>query len=328
MPGIHPEYAAGPSRSRISEANLGTLLAMSSPPRAVPDRALVDRVYQVVGSHPVAWEPVTRGWTTAQRWVARLQDGSSVFVKAAVDEDSADWLRTEHHNYSAIVGPWMPSMLGWEELDGPFPILILEDLSSAHWPPPWDESLIDRVLATLTDLHDTDAPPGTPTLDNLVGEDLRQGWARVLDDPRPFLALGLCSHRWLEEALPELLAVVQDMDLSGDDLLHCDVRSDNLCFEGSRTLLVDWNWVCLGNGKFDVAAWLPSLHWEGGPEPGSLLSGETEIVAALAGYLASRAGLEPPWPGSRVREIQLTQLKAALPWAAKELELPPLGEGL
>jgi Phosphotransferase enzyme family len=296
---------------------------MSSPAGAAPDRALVDRVHQVVGSHPVAWEPVTRGWTAAERWVVRLADGGSIFVKAAADEASADWLRTEHHNYEEIGGPWMPAMTGWEELDGPFPVLILEDLSHALWPPPWSPDQIDRVLQTLTAIHGTDPPRSTPTMESLMGSDLRQGWAEVLDDPRPFLTLGLCSHRWLDDALPELLALVQDVDLSGDQLLHGDVRSDNICFDGNRTLLVDWNWACVGNGKVDLAAWLPSLHDEGGPEPWTLLPGEAEIVTALAGYWAWKAGLEPPWPGSQVREIQLSQLKVALPWAARELDLPP-----
>jgi hypothetical protein len=36
------------------------------------------------------------------------------------------------------------------------------------------------------------------------------------------------------------------------------VRSDNLCFVDGRTVLVDWNLACTGDGCFDVAFWLPA----------------------------------------------------------------------
>lgn len=45
----------------------------------------------------------------------------------------------------------------------------------------------------------------------------------------------------------------------------------------------------------------------------------------MCGYFASKAGLEPPGPGSLVREIQLIQLRLALPWVAGLLAFPPPG---
>jgi thiamine kinase-like enzyme len=41
--------------------------------------------------------------------------------------------------------------------------------------------------------------------------------------------------------------------LAGKDLLHIDLRSDNICFAGDRTLLIDWNLACHGNGLLDLA---------------------------------------------------------------------------
>jgi hypothetical protein len=73
----------------------------------------------------------------------------------------------------------------------------------------------------------------------------------------------------------------------------------------------------------DIAVWLPSLRLEGGPEPDEILSHEPALTALIAGYFAARAGLDPPWEGSRVRDIQLAQLRIALPWAARSLDLPP-----
>jgi Ser/Thr protein kinase RdoA (MazF antagonist) len=111
--------------------------------------------------------------------------------------------------------------------------------------------------------------------------------------------------------------------LDGDALLHFDVRSDNLCFSGERTLLVDWNLACIGNARFDIAFWLPSLRLEDGPEPWEVLPGAGAIAAAVAGFFAARAGLAAPAGAPTVREFQRAQLEIALVWAARELGLPP-----
>jgi aminoglycoside phosphotransferase (APT) family kinase protein len=107
-------------------------------------------------------------------------------------------------------------------------------------------------------------------------------------------------------------------------VLHFDVRSDNLCFVGDRVVLVDWNLACVGNGRFDVAFWLPSLKLEGGPDPWHVLPDAGPLAAAVAGFFAARAGLPRPPGAPTVREFQLAQLRVALPWAARELGLEPL----
>jgi Ser/Thr protein kinase RdoA (MazF antagonist) len=124
--------------------------------------------------------------------------------------------------------------------------------------------------------------------------------------------------------LATLINAERTIRLDGDALVHMDVRSDNLCFHGERTLLVDWNWARRGNPAFDRIAWLPSLHMEGGPPPWSLTLGEPEIIAAIAGYFASRAFLSPPEhpAGPAIRTLQRRQLESALPWAARALGLP------
>lgn len=114
------------------------------------------------------------------------------------------------------------------------------------------------------------------------------------------------------------METAQARRLAGDDILHLDIRNDNLCFTPDRTILVDWNWACVGNGEFDLASWLPSLHSEGGPPPESLLPDAPEMAAALSGFWAARAGL--PRPEAR-QTVLMSQLRAALPWAARALGL-------
>ena len=114
--------------------------------------------------------------------------------------------------------------------------------------------------------------------------------------------------------------------VDGDRLLHFDVRSDNLCFRDGRAVLIDWNFACVGEPVFDVAAWLPSLHAEGGPPPEQVLETSDEVAAIaslLAGYFGWR-GAHPGIPQApHVRPLQRRQASTALPWAARALGLPP-----
>ena len=74
----------------------------------------------------------------------------------------------------------------------------------------------------------------------------------------------------------------------------------------------------------DIACWLPSLHSEGGPPPEAILPDAPQWAATMSGFFAARAG-GPPIPNApRVREVQLNQLRSALPWAARALDLPTL----
>ena len=143
------------------------------------------------------------------------------------------------------------------------------------------------------------------------------------DDPEPLLSTGACSRDWLERALPELLRASEEVELDGHDLLHLDVRSDNLCLRDGRAVIVDWNLAHVGNPLLDIVAWLPSLKLEGGPDPWELVPDSQGFAALLAGFFASRAGLPPPLTAPRVREFQRRQAEIALPWAARELGLPP-----
>jgi aminoglycoside phosphotransferase (APT) family kinase protein len=231
------------------------------------------------------------GWTRAERWVIHLRNGASLFVKAATDENE----------------------------EGERPFLLLEDLSECAWPPPWTSQRIDAVLAALEAVRAASPPPSARSAEELHAT--LASWRQVAADPQPFLGLGLCTPEWLHGVLPDLIAAEDAARREGSELLHMDVRSDNVCFDGERANLVDWNHASVGEGAVDIAGWLPSLRAEGGPPPESLLPGRGDLAALFCGYWAARAGLPPPQPGSRVREVQLRQLHEALPWAIRELGL-------
>ena len=232
----------------------------------VLQEVLAERVVRSLGQRLLAWRPVTRGYTTASRLIVTCADGTSVFVKGATDTRTTAWLRTEYGVYSQVHASFLPTMRAWAD-DGSDPFLVLEDLTGAAWQAPWTMARISHVLDTLRQVAATRAFTGLSRLEERRSS--LSGWARVEREPQIFLRVDLCSAAWLGHSIKALMAAEASAELAGDDLVHGDVRSDNLCFFGKRVVLVDWNWACRGNGIIDVAGWLPSLHLEGGPLPGT-----------------------------------------------------------
>jgi aminoglycoside phosphotransferase (APT) family kinase protein len=272
---------------------------------------------------PVAWQPVKSGGygTNSAHWRVELADGQRAFVKVALDEIAAEWLRGEYRVYSAVEAAFIPELVGWH--DGEQTLLAIADLGDAYWPPPWTPEQIDAARAALDELHATPPPAGLPLLAD--EREWLNGWELVAADAEPLLSTGLCSRRWLELALPTLLETGRTCRLEGDAFLHLDVRSDNLCLRDGHAVLVDWNLAHVGNPLIDVVAWLPSLKLEDGPDPWELVPDSQGFATLMAGFFAGRAGLPPPPTAPRVREFQRRQAAVALVWAARELGLPPPG---
>jgi hypothetical protein len=279
-------------------------------------------VAAAAGAEPVRWDEVASGGYGINKghWRVELDDGRHAFAKVALDDDAADWIRDELRVYRHVRAPFMARLLGSH--DGDETLLLLEDLGGAHWPPPWREGDVDAVRATLADVAAAEPPADLRALESVRRR--LNGWIDVAEDPEPLLSTGLCSPAWLERALPVLVETGETCDLRGDSLLHLDVRSDNLCFDGERVVLVDWNLAAVGNSLLDTVAWLPSLRLEGGPPPWEILPETGGLSALVAGFFASRARLPPPPTAPRVRAFQRAQAEIALPWAARELGLPPI----
>ena len=285
-----------------------------------PSTNLDERVSAVLGSDVASLSRIqSRGYATSFHAIAELADGLRVFVKAGTEEVTSGFLREEIALYRSLEAPFLPAFYGAD--DGDLPFLVLEDLSDCFTAPPWTEAKIAAVLALIEQLRSTAPPPELPSAERYRA-DWAGRWEKVAADPEPFLALGLCSRRWLRDALPALSAAAQAAVLGGEVLVHIDIRSDNLAFVDGDARLVDWNWASAGQPDLDLACWLPSLHAEGGPPPESLMpEGGGELAAMLAGVWAAVAGLPPPPTAPSVRAVQLGQLRVVLPWAARELGL-------
>ena len=287
-----------------------------------------ERLARLLGADVVATEFVQgRGYTHTGRHRAVLGDGRSVFVKSAVDELSAGWLRLERIVYENVDALFLPRFLACDE-DGGLPVLVLEDLSDAYWPPPWRDGDVEAMRAALEDVAATSAPAGLTPI-HAWASDWAGRWAAVATDPEPFLSTRVASREWLDahlSAIQEAAAKAPVAD--GTSLLHLDVRSDNAALTDRGVLLVDWNWASRGNPLVDLVAWAPSLCLETGMRPEQVVEadGVGEIAALIAGVWARGVGLPPPPTAQpRVRELQLAQLRVMLPWACRSLGIPEPG---
>jgi phosphotransferase family enzyme len=275
----------------------------------------VARAERILDEEVVSWQRVARrGYSVNEHWVLEPAHGERVFVKVGHVAPSPDWVRSERRVLELVSGAFMPDLIGFE--DGDSPLLVLEYLTDGWWPPPWRENDVAAVQAALDEIAAAEVKGELPRLADAEWP----GWSDIAADPEPFLHLGIVSREWLDEALPALIEASAAAPLAGESLLHCDVRSDNLCIRRGRAILVDWNHARVGNPAFDLAFWLPSLRLEGGPPPDSF--GVDELACFVAGFFAAWAGRPKPGGAPTVREFQRAQLEVALPWACKALDLP------
>jgi hypothetical protein len=94
------------------------------------------RIAELAAMRVSAVEQVAgRGYTPAKRLLVTFEDGSTAFAKVAVNESTAEWLAVEHVVYSQVEGAFLPRFHGYDDAEPA--LLLLEDLSEAHWPPPW-----------------------------------------------------------------------------------------------------------------------------------------------------------------------------------------------
>jgi thiamine kinase-like enzyme len=283
----------------------------------------MSRIEKLIGESVEAYRPVHGGYTPAIRLLGKTTN-ASFFAKVGATALTSEFLRREIRVYNCITGEFMPNLVAWED-HASAPVLIIEDLSAHDWPPPWDDRRVDLVLAQIETMHTTKLQlESYEEVHSAPGS----SWQAVAADSKPFLSMGIADDQWLEAALPILIENEERCRTDGNSLTHWDLRSDNICITQSRAIFVDWNLACLSNPKLDLGFWLPSLEYEGGPKPERILSNAPEIAARVSGYFASRAGLPEISDAPQVRLVQRQQLKTALPWAVRVLELPPLKQTL
>ncbi|WP_157728118.1 phosphotransferase [Actinopolymorpha singaporensis] len=282
------------------------------------------RVERALDQPSTEWIKPDTGLSAAERYLVTLKDGSGVFVKAATDDETERWLRTEYLALRHAPERFTPQVVAWLDEHGKHPVLVVEDLGRAHWPAghegvDWRDGDIDRVLAAVAALSAVRAPDAfepTPRRPAYWPTLLGKG-----SDRAAFLDLGLCSVGWLTRAAAVLTDAEASLDDSGDSLVHGDLRSDNICVADDRVIFVDWSHASRGSAEHDLALLLPTLHLEGGPAPYDVLPKAGGWAAAGAALLARRVLDEPGTPDWLV-SVFVRLIAIDLAWAASCLGLP------
>jgi hypothetical protein len=284
---------------------------------------LIERVQKVVGQAVLSLRdvPGAGGYTPVLRRIAELEDGSTVFVKASIDDETTGWIQAERAAYELLGERSFLPRFGGGDDEG---LLVLEDLRHGYWPTPWREGDVGRVFALLDEIASAPVPSGTRRLTEMP-DVLPACWSEVSADPRAFLDLGACSPEWFESALQALVRAEDSATLDGESIVHYDVRSDNVCLLDDRAVLVDWNFLCHGNPEIDRVFFAQTVTVEGGPPPWEMHpEADPALVAAAAGFFAVRAPGPPIPTAPAVRGLQRAQLEVCLAWSARLLDLPPV----
>src|SRR5258708_10374593 len=149
---------------------------------ALPGTGLISRIERLIGAKVESYNPVSGGYTPAIRLLCRTST-TSFFAKIGVTPLTTQFLRREIRMYNSIRGAFLPTLLAFED-DETAPILLIEDLSTGYWPPPWDERRIDIVLGQVDIMHNT--PTSIESFAEAHG-DIGLNWQIVAADPTPFL---------------------------------------------------------------------------------------------------------------------------------------------
>jgi hypothetical protein len=262
--------------------------------------------------------PAQHGFTAAIRCVVELADGKRFFLKCATDLETQTWLRTERTMYShfeEMKATFAPQRLLWIEGEGApaFDAMVLEDVSACEVAPPWSAKQIESVLTTLQSVHKLPPPNDLPRL--AEAKPFTHAWREITASPHAALTQSVIDPSWWAQHGETLAALDGARILSGEALLHFDVRSDNMRFRNGQCLLFDWNWACVGNPRADCAAWLASLVMEGGVLPEAVLRASRDEIALFMGFLLHSA-TQPIIPKApTLREFQRKQALALKPIA-------------
>lgn len=275
-----------------------------------------DRIAALVGAGVHHVDEIGGGLTHSSVLRAHLVGGGSMVVKVATDARTADDIGFEHRILTTYELDCMPRVVGFSE--APPPMLVLEDLRDAHWPPPWPD--VAALFATIDDLEAVQAGVEVPPLRN----DRLPTWETVMANRDTVAKLGDVSQDWLERVAPVLGRSARRASVEGDNLVHADIWRANVCFTDRGVVLIDWAGAARGNSDFDRAITvldiyvttdlLPRHPWPSRPAMAS-------VIAALKCNAVT--GVIPEWLTEEWHATQVTGLPYALRWAAEEHGLPP-----
>ncbi|MBK6588089.1 MAG: hypothetical protein IPG22_07325 [Acidobacteria bacterium] len=160
-------------------------------------------------------------------------------------------------------------------------ILGLENLSSAEWNIKWTKHCVASVISRLDEVSRLKFPFKIPRLEHLVAD--FKSWNSIDSAGIEVLGTILGCSDWICDIEAFLRELSSAASFKGHEMVHFDVRIDNMCFRDGRLILIDWDWLSIGNPVLDILTLLPGVYLSGGPHPHDVIKEEYELVSWLAG---------------------------------------------
>lgn len=236
-----------------------------------------------------------QGFTSAYTGLINLLDGSQVFVKCAMDENTARWARKEIKAYKLLQEAgydFMPRLLAVNAEGTSFAI---QALLGYDFRPMWNDDKLHAIMRARKDLKalrylfEADADF---SMRKVVG--VQNRWPELRDEAALARAndilmrsQGVSVSSAVVERCDELM---QSWHVNQDTLVHDDLRADNFAYDPqTRTgKLIDWTWLCIGDDALDITSLCVGVAQTGYDVYGKYTSlfDEHAVVSTLGYWLA------------------------------------------
>jgi thiamine kinase-like enzyme len=263
-------------------------------------------------------KPATDGFSIAKRGVITLKGGQKCFVKIGTDDYTKQHANREIEIYkwlNAAAYAYAPRLLA--STDGGFAI---EDLSAYDFSTQWSQSKLSAVFAAIAALKKV---PHKNTNVRLKRLNISNGWQLLQKDERIFTRLveKLAEHNIAlnPKMLDKFVKKTDSFEKIGNDIIHGDIRGDNLAYDAAqqKVYLVDWNWCALGSTAFEYTPFLVNVQ-NNGFDVRRHYPEHIDPTCALfmAGFWLYHS-LEPIWEGGNpaLRDRQFQCGLIALEWS-------------
>jgi len=258
---------------------------------------------------------VDGGYTRATRGIIRQDDGTNIFIKQGVDDDTRRWAEKEIEVYRFLElnsYPHIPTLLSVNPDKTGFALSACLPEDGWKWQGGWNQQRLERTLEVMDALAAL-VPDGKflDLFSERVVSGSDEGWLPLLNSEE----LQLNLMRKVEKAGARVdikkESLKADFAFQYTHLVHNDIRADNCAWnEGqNRVCLVDWNWAQMGDRRIDVAATLVDVFYGGFDISPFYKRIDSSALHWLAGYWLKSASTPGP---EKVREFQLKSGLTAL----------------
>lgn len=281
------------------------------------------RILEAIGGPFISDAPAHGGFSAGYAGIVTTA-ARSAFVKACAAEwhsDSLRFLREEIFTIALLPSSISPTVVAAIDTEAGA-ALVLESIDGRHPGSPWTPEDLHAVAASMAHLAQTRAPSNMLRAEDRMvpgftrWSDIAES-AALLDDLPPAV----------RARLPELRRLELDFRaaVSGDTIVHQDLRADNILIRDGRAHLLDWPHARRGAAWVDLPCLLPSIEASGGPlcedawrvfqEHGAPPAEEMlTVISGFASFLWYSQGQPeiPQLPG--LRAFQRMQALPALRW--------------